>query len=368
MPSQPLQPQPSGPNRLLCSEADQHHGDFRDDLSRDGFAIVKGAIPRARADQYADEMFSWLEGFNLGFDRHNPSTIHKDRLPHITEKGMVLHYAGTHERFAWAVRQEPGVAAAFARVYDTPDLLVSFDALNASFPNRADVAPNAPWPHQDQDPEKGGFRCLQGLVNLLPNGPADGGLIVCKGGHRVSEEYHEVMRAEGEERIPAWTSEWYGFKERGMKWLEEKGCKWEKLCAEPGDLLLWDSRTPHYNLSPAETSTQPRFAIYTCYMPVAEATQEDLRRKREAFEQRVGTTHWPNAKHVGSNVAQRDGKDDPHNRFKPVNEPVLEERGLKLIGLPYIQEIANAGDESSVAAAIDGPQTLNIQPEVAVGA
>lgn len=62
MPSQPLQPQPSGPNRLLCSEADQHHGDFRDDLSRDGFAIVKGAIPRARADQYADEMFSWLEG------------------------------------------------------------------------------------------------------------------------------------------------------------------------------------------------------------------------------------------------------------------------------------------------------------------
>lgn len=142
---------------------------------------------------------------------------------------MVLHYAGTHERFAWAVRQEPGVAAAFARVYDTPDLLVSFDALNASFPNRADVAPNAPWPHQDQDPEKGGFRCLQGLVNLLPNGPADGGLIVCKGGHRVSEEYHEVMRAEGEERIPAWTSEWYGFKERGMKWLEEKGCKWEKV-------------------------------------------------------------------------------------------------------------------------------------------
>ncbi|KAK7717167.1 hypothetical protein SLS57_006311 [Botryosphaeria dothidea] len=281
---------------------------------------------------------------------------------------MVLHYAGTHERFAWAVRQEPGVAAAFARVYDTPDLLVSFDALNASFPNRADVAPNAPWPHQDQDPEKGGFRCLQGLVNLLPNGPADGGLIVCKGGHRVSEEYHEVMRAEGEERIPAWTSEWYGFKERGMKWLEEKGCKWEKLCAEPGDLLLWDSRTPHYNLSPAETSTQPRFAIYTCYMPVAEATQEDLRRKREAFEKRVGTTHWPNAKHVGSNVAQRDGKDDPHNRFKPVNEPVLEERGLKLIGLPYIQEIANAGDESSVAAAIDGPQTQNIQPEVAVGA
>lgn len=36
-------------------------GDFRDDLQRDGFAVVKGAVPRERADQYADQMFQWLE-------------------------------------------------------------------------------------------------------------------------------------------------------------------------------------------------------------------------------------------------------------------------------------------------------------------
>lgn len=36
-------------------------GDFRDDLQRDGFAVVKGAVPRERADQYADQMFKWLE-------------------------------------------------------------------------------------------------------------------------------------------------------------------------------------------------------------------------------------------------------------------------------------------------------------------
>jgi hypothetical protein len=37
------------------------YGDFRDDLIRDGFAVVKGAIPRERADTYADKMFTWLE-------------------------------------------------------------------------------------------------------------------------------------------------------------------------------------------------------------------------------------------------------------------------------------------------------------------
>ena len=92
---------------------------------------------------------------------------------------MCLGYAVSHESFTWAVRQEPGVVRAFEAVYDTPDLIVSFDSVNIGFPNRADVKPNTPWPHQDQDPEKPGFRCLQGLVNLLPNGPDEGGLIVC---------------------------------------------------------------------------------------------------------------------------------------------------------------------------------------------
>jgi hypothetical protein len=174
---------------------------------------------------------------------------------------------------------------------------------------------------------------MQGLVNLLPNGPEDGGLIVCRGGHLLSEQFHKEMA--DEERIPAWTPEWYGFTERGMKWLEDHGCKWEKLSAEPGDLLLWDSRTPHYNLSPK--NDQPRFAVYTCFMPVADATQEDLLRKKDAFDRRVGTTHWPNAKHTGSNVAQRDGKEDPHNRSKPLAEPVLSERAFKLTGIPYIK-------------------------------
>jgi hypothetical protein len=34
------------------------------------------------------------------------------------------------------------------------------------------------------------------------------------------------------------TKEWYGFTEKGLKWLENKGCEWIKIEAEPGDLLL----------------------------------------------------------------------------------------------------------------------------------
>lgn len=70
---------------------------------------------------------------------------------------MCLGYGIAHQFFTWAIRQEPGVVEAFERVYGTPDVLVSFDGANVAFPNRADLPPNKPWPHQDQDLEKPRF-------------------------------------------------------------------------------------------------------------------------------------------------------------------------------------------------------------------
>ncbi|EHA46828.1 hypothetical protein MGG_08779 [Pyricularia oryzae 70-15] len=319
---------------LKVDGTDPTFGDWRDDLVRDGYAVIKGAVPRENALKYADKMLGLVESFGLGYDRKDPSTVHPDKLPVINEKGMLLNYAAPHEDFVWAIRSERGVVEAFEQVYGTEDLLVSFDAINYGFANRDNLPANKPWPHQDQDPEKPGFRCLQGLVNLHPNGPDDGGLIVCRGGHLMSEAFHEAMK--DEERIPAWTREWYGFTEAGMKWLADNGGEWIKPTAEPGDLLVWDSRTPHFNVPPSRQSVD-RLAVYTCFMPVSHATQEDLVRKKDAFERRVGTTHWPNARHVGSNEAKRNGQPDAVQRDRPLNEPVLSERAFKLTGIPYIK-------------------------------
>jgi hypothetical protein len=53
-------PEPSGPKRLFRQDG-LIYGDWRDDILRDGYVVVKGAIPRDRADGYADEMMSWIE-------------------------------------------------------------------------------------------------------------------------------------------------------------------------------------------------------------------------------------------------------------------------------------------------------------------
>jgi hypothetical protein len=48
-------------SRLKPSDVKPIYGDFRDDLVRDGYAVVKGAIPRERADRYGRDFYDFLE-------------------------------------------------------------------------------------------------------------------------------------------------------------------------------------------------------------------------------------------------------------------------------------------------------------------
>lgn len=49
------------PGRVFSHGTKVHYGDFRDDLLRDGYAVVNGAVPRDRALKYVDQIYDWLE-------------------------------------------------------------------------------------------------------------------------------------------------------------------------------------------------------------------------------------------------------------------------------------------------------------------
>lgn len=52
----------ANPTHKLFTRGENHkYGDFRDDLIRDGYAVIKGAVPRERADNYADQFHKFLE-------------------------------------------------------------------------------------------------------------------------------------------------------------------------------------------------------------------------------------------------------------------------------------------------------------------
>lgn len=59
----------------------QGHNDWRDDLFRDGYVVVKSLITQEKCDKYIQDMFSWLEKFPYGFDRNDKETWGPDHLP-----------------------------------------------------------------------------------------------------------------------------------------------------------------------------------------------------------------------------------------------------------------------------------------------
>jgi hypothetical protein len=80
------------------------YGDWRDDFYRDGYVVIKGAIPTERAAAYQSDALTWLEGFNLGFDRNDKSTWKKENLPQSWKGGMYLHFSAAHEKYVWDAR------------------------------------------------------------------------------------------------------------------------------------------------------------------------------------------------------------------------------------------------------------------------
>lgn len=144
----------------------------------------------------------------------------------------------------------------------------------------------------DQNPRRHDrFELYQGIANLAPNGPQDGGLCVLKGSHLLHEEHFAATGGFNPEQDSGERENGYKFKPHEADWFRAHGCEETKVCAGEGDLILWDSRTVHWNASPV--GGQVRFATYVCYCPRALMGEEALARKLEIFKARKSTTHFP---------------------------------------------------------------------------
>lgn len=317
------------PNVLKNNRLPVPSGDWRDDLASQGYAVVKGAIAPEKARYYQQKAFEWLQSFDPALDLNNPSTWKEANLPVQTDKNTYENYGVVHERFMWEARTEPGVIDAFEKIWGTDELLVSFDSLNVTLPN---LKPQrAPWPHVDQAPRKRGLHCVQGIINLSHAGPEDGTLVVIPGSHALIEEFFDTKTdpATWEMKDNRY------FSENDMGFFRSRGLKPHKVLAEPGDLILWDSRTIHWGGEPNERSDTIRTVIYAAYAPAKLATKEALADKERVFRVFGATTHWPhdNIKLRDMHARLPDGTIDPRNRPEPLEKPEYTDRLLRLAGV-----------------------------------
>ena len=86
-------------------------------LREKGWCVVKGAVPRDRADHYRDEAYKWVEGWGLGYDRNDPSTRLTKNMPWSVRGGLYARwveclaeldsrcrYGVGHEQFIWDLK------------------------------------------------------------------------------------------------------------------------------------------------------------------------------------------------------------------------------------------------------------------------
>lgn len=306
-------------------------GDWRDGFHRDGIAIIKNVISPEKAEYYRQKQIEWLQSFNLGFDPNDKSTWTQDHLPVSFKGGMYFAYSVTHEKFMWEGRTEPKVQQIFADLWGTDELLCSFDGMNITLPQQKDLT-WSPWPHCDQNPQRKGMQCVQGLLNYAPNGPNDGGLILMKGSGKLFDTFfRETRQQAAHEDAPPPEEDFkdlFIFTEDDVKWFEDHGCEMIKTCLDPGDFVLWDSRTMHYAKHPEGDVI--RSAQYICMTPAKFAKKEDLELKAQMFKEHQGTTHWPHCNIRKQGPPMRNGKVDALNRTAPIDPPEVTDRILQL--------------------------------------
>jgi hypothetical protein len=317
---------------------------WQNDFSRHGYAIIKSAISPERAAYYRDKQLAWLESFGLGFDKKNKKTWRGDCVPVNFRGGIYSLNCVGHEKFMWEARLEPGIIRPFQDLWHTTALLVSFDGMNVTPPQTAenDIR-STPWPHTDQHRADRDFLCAQGLLNTGPCGPNDGGLIVVEGSAPLWNEYWASDAGKAKSaKLGGTTSEQETsrrkessedrdltkFTENELEWFTQRGCTTRKLLLDPGDLVIWDSRTIHYNCAPS--GSELRSAMYLCYGPADMATPENIERKVGCFYGFQGTTHWP---HTNVRSVHKSGGPE---RERPMEMHEWTQELLKLAGVePY---------------------------------
>ena len=181
----------------------------------------------------------------------------------------------------WAVRQHPGVYAAFAEVYEDERLAVSQDRLGVKLPGEGPLGI-----HLDEDPDTGP-RVYGGLV-YLTDAPAERGAFCCVPGLRGTREgFGAPPDLDGHEIVP--------------------------VPGRAGDLVLWDIRLQHGNM--ANTDASPRVVQYVSMFP------HGVWRDTPEGHQRL----W------------REGRDWQDSEGPPDHEPAeLTALGRRLVGLdPY---------------------------------
>lgn len=273
---------------------------IKEELEEKGYCIVEDVLsPEVikEARRYFDE---WQNSHPQIKAMHNKISPH----------GIFKHFEVGHQRHAWYIRTNPNVQKAFQEIWQTDDLVVSFDG-SCYIPADCKKKDNI-WTHTDQAPNKRGLRCIQGFVALTSN--VHRSLVVYEGSHKLHEQY-------AKERNLTSSQDWLLIEH---EYLDKLKSARRVLPVKEGSLVLWDSRTFHQNQYGGDCNEE-RIVQYVCFLPRANLSNKMQEKRIEYFLDYRTTSHWPYPVKVNGLQPQNYGNKELVIKYDELKNPDLED-------------------------------------------
>jgi hypothetical protein len=278
---------------------------LKEKLERDGYAVVKLDYPN---DWALSEFDRWLAAYHDKCGYSEEKRNKQSSLPDST-RGIFKHWLA-HLEFQWVIRL--ACKPVFAEIFDTDDLICSYDGGSILYPNEKEVF--EAWFHNDMprvltnpriltgEPVEGNFTCYQGVVHLTDS--YSGGLTMIEGSHKRWEEYNSIHLSEG-----------YKWEKCDTRFYS--GADIISVDCPAGHMILFDSKMAHCNSPPHSEffksfsksmdlemeREKRRLVTYVSMAPRSMLTPDEIAKKIKYYEENRMTSHWCFGPYFSANAA-----------------------------------------------------------------
>lgn len=275
-------------------------------LEEKGYVVIPNILNDNEIIEYIDEFNKWMNSIDNLDEIHSLVDFH----------GIFKHHQVGHQRFAWLLRTNPKILNVFKSLWNTDELVVSFDGCCYYSSDYYDDPRY--WIHSDQSPLKKGLQCIQSFVSLTSN--RERTFIVYEGSHKLHEDYTKTYNLDN-------PSDWNPIKKEYADSINF--CK-KTLEVETGSMVLWDSRTFHQNTCGYPSCNEERLVQYLCYLPKNHPlNDEDMHQKRiQCFNDLRTTNHYPypiTCVPEQPNVYNYYNNDNIYIDYKVQEKPILDD-------------------------------------------
>jgi len=278
------------------------------DLEELGYCVIPQLLSASETESLYQRV--WHEFIEKAWPecRMDDRSNWKEEFPMHNKWGLFAGPAG-QTQVMWDLRQDPRIVNVFAKVWNTNDLIVSMDGLSFMSPSEIREGYIEPWPHVDQKilRRQDGFahnNCppigfvsesqlktqpytIQGQFLFEDSFEGDAGFYCIPKSHLRFSEFALELPDKGEVEYLQ------DFFAHNTDEFGEPYCM-KHIIAPRGSLILWDSRTVHWNQH-ASKSDNPKVRMvgYLCYVPKVRLTEEGMMLRISAFTNGVSTGHNP---------------------------------------------------------------------------